>query len=53
MAPFPITELDVQALVDSHLGWEEEKRVWRAIQANPALETYYRQILAQKKLLVA
>ena len=48
-----ITEFDVQALVDSHLTWEEEKRVWQGICSNPALKDYYVQIIAQKKLLAA
>ncbi len=48
----PITELDVQALVDSQLAWEEEKRVWQGICGNPALQAYYTQIVAQKKVLL-
>ncbi|MFH1158455.1 MAG: hypothetical protein V1721_06190 [Pseudomonadota bacterium] len=53
MLLLPITELDVQALVDSQLTWEEEKQVWRGIHGSPALEAYYRQIITQKKLIVA
>lgn len=53
MLPPIITEFDVQALVDSHLTWEEEKRVLQAIRTDPALHAYYLQIVAQKKLLVA
>lgn len=45
------TEFDVQALVDSHLTWEEEKQVWRGMSSNPALEAYYIQIITQKRLL--
>jgi hypothetical protein len=55
MKPLPvselITDLDVQALVDSHLSVEEESRVWNAIIRSPALETYYKKIVIQKKLL--
>ena len=53
MLSLPITEFDVQALVDSQLPWEEEKQVWGEICRNPTLEAYYRQVLAQKKLLIS
>jgi len=53
MLPLPITELDVQALVDSHLNWEEEKQVWQGIGCSPALKAYYERIVSQKKLLIA
>jgi hypothetical protein len=53
MLPLPITEFDVQALVDSHLSWEEEKQVWRSIRSNPALKAYYKLIISQKKLLIS
>lgn len=52
MLRLPITEFDVQALVDSHLSWEDEKEVWRGVYSNPALEAYYKQIVNQRKLLV-
>jgi hypothetical protein len=52
MLPFPITELDVQALIDSQLTWEEEKQVWREIENNEDLMDYYKRMLIQKKLLV-
>ena len=52
MLSLSITEFDVQALVDSHLPWEEEKRVLRGIRSDPALQAYYKQIVAQKKLLI-
>ena len=53
MLPLPITELDVQALVDSDLSWEEEKQVWRGIESDPALKAYYKRIISQKKLLIS
>jgi anti-sigma factor RsiW len=53
MLTFPITELDVEALIDSQLSWEEEKIVRREMEKNPALLAYYAQILHQKKLIVA
>ncbi len=48
----PITELDVQALVDSQLNWEEQKRVSQGIRRSLALTAYYTRIVAQKKLLL-
>ena len=45
-------DFDVQALVDSQLGWEEEKRVWKEIESNPALRRRYDELVAQKKLLL-
>jgi hypothetical protein len=53
MLPLPITEFDVQALVDSHLSWEEEKQVWHSLRSSPALKAYYERIVSQKKLLIA
>ena len=53
MLPLPITEFDVQALVDSQLTWEEEKQVWHEMRGDAALKAYYRQIVAQKKLIIA
>jgi anti-sigma factor RsiW len=47
------TDLDIQALVDSQLDWEEEKRVWSYITQDPALYARYQELLTQKKLLVA
>jgi hypothetical protein len=46
-------DYDIQALVDSQLGWEEEKRIWQAIERNPALHRRYDEVVAQKKLLLA
>lgn len=53
MPSLSITERDVEALVDSHLDWEEEKRVRESLRSNPALLAYYERIVTQKKLLVA
>lgn len=45
------TDLDVQALVDHQLDWEEEKRVWSRVKEDPALLARYNELIAQKKLL--
>jgi hypothetical protein len=45
-------DFDIQALVDSQLGWEEEKRVWSEIEANPQLRRRYDELVAQKRLLL-
>lgn len=50
---FPVTEFEVEALVDSQLSWEEEKYVRQEMERNPALRAYYDQVIQQKKLLVA
>lgn len=47
----PINELDVHALVDSQLTWEEEKRVRKEIENNPFLRKEYTKLMEQKKLL--
>lgn len=46
-----VTEQDIEALVDSGLGWEREKQVWREIARNAALRAFYGELIAQKKLL--
>lgn len=48
-----ITELDVEALIDSQLDWEKEKRVLRELERNPGLRAYHEEMVKQKKLLVA
>lgn len=45
-------DFDIQALVDSQLGWEEEKRIWQAIELSPELKRRYDEVVAQKKLLL-
>ena len=49
----PITELDIEALVDSQLDWEQEKRVRHEMTTNPSLMLYYSQLISQKKLLAS
>jgi anti-sigma factor RsiW len=49
----PINELDVHALVDSQLNWEEEKRVLREIENNPFLRKEYVKLLEQKKIIAS
>ena len=48
-----ITELDVEALVDSQLDWEKEKLVWRELAHNQMLYGHYQDLVSQKKLLLA
>lgn len=50
---FPVTEFEVEALVDSQLSWEEEKYVRQEMARNPLLRAHYEQVLWQKKLIVA
>jgi hypothetical protein len=45
-------DFDIQALVDSQLGWEEEKRVWQDVENDPALTRRYQELVSQKKLLL-
>jgi hypothetical protein len=47
-----INDFDIQALVDSQMGWEDEKRIWKEIEGNPALKRRYDELVAQKKLLL-
>ena len=47
------TDLDVQALVDSQLDWEQEKWVRHWLSKDPALNARYEELLEQKKLLIA
>lgn len=47
----PIDDFDIQALVDAQLGWEDEKRVWMAVQSNPQYLQRYQQLVNQKKAL--
>ncbi len=46
-----ITDYDIQALIDSELDWEEEKRVRQHIQDNPQVRERYSALLRQKQLL--
>ena len=46
-----VTEFDIQALVDNQLEWEKAKDVLRYIDDNPWAQTYYEQLIRQKKLL--
>jgi len=47
----PIDDFDIQALVDAQLDWEDEKRVWMAVQASPQYMQRYQQLMNQKKAL--
>lgn len=46
-----ITEFDIEALVDSQLDWEREKKVWSVLAHNQMLYEHYKGLVAQKKLL--
>lgn len=48
-----VTDYDIQALVDAQLDWDQEKRVWQAIQANSMYQKRYEELIQQKKLLLA
>lgn len=50
--PKTTTDLDLQALVDLQLDWEEEKRVLQRISSDSALYARYHELLRQKKLLL-
>lgn len=45
-------DFDIQALVDSQLNWEDEKKVWKAIESNPELKRRYEDLVRQKKMLL-
>jgi hypothetical protein len=47
------TDLDIQALVDSQLEWEEEKHVRLWLSRDEVLHARYEELMAQKKLLLA
>ncbi|MEZ0225466.1 MAG: hypothetical protein ACAH83_12995 [Alphaproteobacteria bacterium] len=47
-----INDFDIQALVDSQLDWENEKRIWKEIETSPALQRRYDELVRQKKLLL-
>jgi hypothetical protein len=48
-----ITELDVEALIDSELSWEREKQVRLELARNPRLYEYYQGLVRQKRLLIS
>ena len=45
-------DFEIQALVDGQLGWDAQKRFWREIESNPALQRRYDELVAQKRLLL-
>jgi anti-sigma factor RsiW len=45
-------DFDIQALIDSQLDWEDEKRIWKEIENNAAMQRRYHELVAQKKLLL-
>lgn len=47
----PVTDYDIQALIDNELDWESEKRVRIHIECNAAARRYYEDLVHQKKML--
>lgn len=47
-----VNDFDIQALVDSQLDWETEKRIWKEIESCQALQRRYDELVAQKRLLL-
>ncbi len=48
----PITDYDIQALIDNELKWEEEKRIRSFINSNPTALKRYTELKEQKTLLL-
>lgn len=46
-----INDLDIQALVDNQLGWEDEKRVRSRIEQDPKARDRF-EMLKQQKMLI-
>lgn len=52
MGPYPpITDLDIQALIDDELDGEEEKRVRAFIENNQYAKKRYNELTEQKALI--
>lgn len=47
----PVTDYDIQALIDNELDWESEKRIRTHLKHNPAAKRYYEDLMHQKRLL--
>lgn len=47
-----IIDLEIQALIDNELDWEEEKRVRAAIEKNTCAKKRFEQLKAQKKMII-
>ena len=48
----PVTDLDIQALIDNELEWEEEKRVRAFIANNACAKKRYEELKEQKNLIL-
>lgn len=48
-----ITDLDIQALIDNELDWEEEKKVREAIKYNSHFLKRYQTLIKQKQTLIS
>lgn len=46
-----ITDMDIQALVDNQLDWEEEKRVRRHLFQSPEAQRRFDELRQQKQIL--
>jgi len=46
-----ITDMDIQALVDNQLDWEDEKRVRRHLFQSPDAQRRYEELRQQKQVL--
>jgi anti-sigma factor RsiW len=47
----PVTDYDIQALIDNELDHESEKRVRLYLEQNETAKRYYEDLVRQKKLL--
>jgi len=47
-----VTDMDIQALVDNQLNWEEEKRVRRHLFQSPDAQKRYDQLRQQKQIML-
>ena len=47
----PVTDFDIQALIDNELDWEEEKRIRAFIEHNTCAKKRYDELKEQKALI--
>ena len=53
MGESTISDIDIQALVDGELDQHQEEHVRRILQTDSAARARYRELLEQKRLLIA
>lgn len=51
MEELGITDLDIQALVDGELSWDNVQRVRNYLATNPVAWQRYQELLEQKRLI--